>query len=149
MAQIRIVSPIGPILLVAERDRLSAIRIGAPPGEDSPDLLLREAAAQIDAYFAGRLRHFDLPLVPCATERGAALRDALIAIPYGQTMSYGAVARIAGSGPRAIGQACRRNPLPIIVPCHRIVASNGIGNYSAGQGIDTKIWLIGHERMGD
>jgi len=72
-----------------------------------------------------------------------------MAIPPGETISYGALARIAGSSPRAIGQACARNPFPIVVPCHRVVGSGGaIGHYSAGRGIITKSWLLDHERRG-
>ena len=70
-------------------------------------------------------------------------------IPIGETLSYGALARIAGSAPRAIGQACARNPFPIVIPCHRVVGSGGmIGHYSGGKGIATKIWLLDHERRG-
>ena len=73
------------------------------------------------------------------------LRDAIRAIPYGAQRSYGAVARTIDSGPRAIGQACRRNPMPIVIPCHRVTATGGIGFYSGGKGVETKIWLLQHE----
>jgi methylated-DNA-[protein]-cysteine S-methyltransferase len=108
-----------------------------------------EAAAQIAAYMAGRLRSFDLPLAPPKSARGQALRAAMIAIGFGETMSYGALARTAGSSPRAIGQACSRNPFPLIVPCHRILASGGLlGHYSAGNGLAAKAWLLDHENGG-
>jgi methylated-DNA-[protein]-cysteine S-methyltransferase len=141
-------SPIGPIQLIAQGEVLDYVRIGRheePPV--TPDsALLREAAAQMKAYFEGRLTRFDIPLSPLKTLRGAALREALVRVPYGRIATYGEVARSAGSSPRAIGQACRRNPWPIIVPCHRIVAAGNTGNYSAGDGVVTKLWLLAHER---
>jgi methylated-DNA-[protein]-cysteine S-methyltransferase len=84
--------------------------------------LLDEAAAQLADYFAGRRTDFDLPLAPTRSRRGDELRAAIRGIGYGSTLSYGMLARIAQSGPRANGQACARNPLPFIVPCHRVVA---------------------------
>jgi len=98
------------------------------------------------AYFEEGFTDFDLPLAPATTPRGSALRAAIVAIAPGDTLSYGALARITGSAPRAIGQACARNPFPIVVPCHRVVGSGGaIGHYSGGCGIRTKTWLLDHE----
>lgn len=145
MPQRSINTAIGPVLLEAESDALARVRIGQIATEQTHDRLLDEAVAQLEAYFAGRLRCFDLPLAPAASARGQALRDAIVSIPHGATLSYGALARAAASGPRAIGQACRRNPFPLIVPCHRVVASGGLGNYSAGAGVATKQWLLAHE----
>ena len=145
---VHIATPIGAILIEGDDDRLSGIRIvplqslstSAPA---APSKVVMEAAAQLTAYFAGRLTDFDLPLAAAATPRGLALRDAIIAIPYGETVSYGVLARSAGSAPRAIGQACARNPFPIIVPCHRVLGSGGqLGAYSAGEGPVTKRWLL-------
>jgi methylated-DNA-[protein]-cysteine S-methyltransferase len=73
------------------------------------------------------------------------LRAAICTIPHGQTARYGALAAQIGSGARAVGQACARNPIPVIIPCHRVLASNGLGNYSGGGGIRTKQWLLAHE----
>ena len=147
-------SPIGPILIEAGEERLRAISIlpgeapsgiGAPP----PGSIAAEAAGQLAAYFDRRLERCDLPLLPAASPRGAALREAIQDIPIGETISYGALARIARSAPRAIGQACARNPFPILIPCHRVIGSGGtIGHYSAGRGITTKTWLLDHERRG-
>ncbi|ATE67074.1 methylated-DNA--[protein]-cysteine S-methyltransferase [Rhizorhabdus dicambivorans] len=145
-------SPIGPILIAADDAMLHAVSIlsGAVPdglGAPPPGSPAAEAAAQLAAYFDGTLERFSLPLAPAASPRGQALRDAMAAIPIGETLSYGALARIAGSAPRAIGQACARNPFPIVIPCHRVVGSGGtIGHYSGGRGIITKTWLLDHER---
>lgn len=147
-----IVSPIGPIHIGASETAVSQIRIGGShldPAREST-ALLREAVDQLTAWFAGRLVTFDLPLAPLTTPRGEAHRAAIRAIPCGETASYGALARQLGSSPRAVGQACRRNPLPIIIPCHRVVGAGGaIGHFSAGEGVKTKLWLLQHEgRMG-
>lgn len=143
-----VASPIGAIAISASADAIEDIRLfGTDAALDHADHpLLDEAAKQIDAYFAGRLTVFDLPLAPCSTPRGEELRAAISAIPYGETQSYGELARRAESGPRAIGQACRRNPLPLVVPCHRVIAAGGsIGYYSGGGGIRTKAALLNHE----
>ena len=152
MAKAIIDSPLGTIIITADGDRLLAVNIPGhgPPAElPAPGSVEAEAAAQITAYFAGRLQQFDLPLMPSMSARGQALRAAIVAIRFGQTLSYGALARIAASGARAIGQACSRNPFPIVVPCHRVLASGDkLGHYSAGQGLATKAWLLDHENGG-
>ena len=141
-------SPVGAIFLEGDGERLTSVRIApeVEPVRSAPGTLLAEAERQIAAYFAGGLTDFDLPLAPASTARGEELRQAMCAIPHGATASYGELARRADSGPRAIGQACRRNPLPIIVPCHRVIGAGGaIGYYSGGAGITTKAWLLNHE----
>ena len=151
MSTITITSPVGPITIEAYADRLRAVRmhgLGMHSGPDADDSnpLLAEAARQIAAWFAHGLTQFDLPLADPRSPRGAELRAGIAAIPYGTTASYGEVARQLGSGPRAIGQACRRNPFPIIIPCHRVIgAGQSIGYYSGGDGLATKRWLIEHE----
>lgn len=145
-----IATPIGPMRIDAAGDVLTDIRIGVAEGATDADPLLDEAAAQLTAYFAGRLTTFDLPLAPSTTERGSALRTAICSLGYGRTLSYGELAARTGSSARAIGQACARNPLPIIVPCHRVLAAGGaLGPYSGGDGPLTKIWLLRHERAED
>lgn len=149
-------SPMGPILIQADDQVLHGIRILS--GEEAVPTAAAErpttgpaaeAIRQLRAYFDDGHADFDLPLAPAASPRGAALRAAIVAIQAGNTLSYGALARIAASSPRAIGQACARNPFPIVVPCHRVVGSGGaIGHYSAGRGIITKTWLLDHERRG-
>jgi methylated-DNA-[protein]-cysteine S-methyltransferase len=112
-------------------------------GNGSP--LLDEAARQLAAYFAGTSKRFDLPLAPAGSAFEKSVWAAMVAIPYGQTRSYGEVAHELDSGPRAVGRACGRNPIPIIIPCHRILARGGLGGYSGGVGLPTKEWLLGRE----
>lgn len=144
-----IASPIGTISISASAEALESIDwLGdaAAPEATTDHPLLAEAARQLTAYFEGRLTDFNLPLAPKPTLRGNELRAAIIAIPYGETASYGEIARRAESGPRAIGQACQTNPLPIVVPCHRVIAAGGkIGYYSGGKGVSTKRQLLNLE----
>jgi len=106
-----------------------------PFGFSQSSPLLDEAFGQLDAWFAGRLREFSLPLVEPRTAFERRVRQAMLRIPYGATASYGELAAAIGSlgAARAVGTACARNPLPIIVPCHRVVAVGGrIGGYRGG-----------------
>lgn len=141
-----IATPIGPVAIELEQGALARVTIGGAVSRGTSALAI-EALRQLEAWFAGERRDFDLPLVPVRTPRGAELRAGLVAVGYGETLSYGALARRLGSSARAIGQLCARNPLPIIVPCHRVLGANGVlGHYSAGEGGATKAWLIAHER---
>lgn len=143
-----IATPIGPMKIEGDACSVLRVTIGAegPPamGATAP---VRAAEEQLLAYFAGDLKTFDLPLAPVTSPRGRVLRDGLVALGYGETASYGELARRLQSGPRAIGQLCARNPLPVIIPCHRVTAAGGaLGSYSAGDGPATKQWLLDHEQ---
>lgn len=143
-----IATPIGMIRVEGDEAMLTAIRIG---GESTPAkgsaASVRRATEQLEQWFAKEREDFDLPLEPVGTARGEELRAGLIAVGYGETLSYGALARLLESSPRAIGQLCARNPFPIVVPCHRVLAEGGrLGNYSGGDGPKTKSWLLEHER---
>lgn len=139
-----IATPIGWITITGDDivARIAIERDGVARAGSTP--AVRAAVEQLQAYFAGERMTFDLPLAPTRTPRGAVLRAAISAVAAGAPQTYGAVAAQIGSSARAIGQACRNNPLPIIVPCHRIVG--GTGHYSAGDGIATKNWLLAHEQ---
>ena len=143
-----IATPIGPIRIEGDNEALIRIQLGAEgPAQRGATAAVREAAEQIKSYFTGDLKDFDLQLPSIKSPRGRVLRDGLIALPYGETASYGELARRLDSGPRAIGQLCARNPFPIVVPCHRVVGAGGaLGSYSAGDGPATKQWLLDHER---
>jgi len=118
-------TPLGTLWLDGTEQALTGLSRSGVPGPDSP--LLREAAAQLRAYFAGRLRRFDLPLAP----RGTAFRESvwrlLAEIPYGETVTYGQLAAALGrpGSARAAGAACGANPLPVLLPCHRVVGAGG------------------------
>jgi methylated-DNA-[protein]-cysteine S-methyltransferase len=140
-----VTGPLGPITIRERDGAIAAIDLRAE-ARQSPTPLLRHAAAQLAEYFAGTRTEFDLPLAPPRSSFQQSIRTAMLEIPYGETRSYGDLAAQLGSAPRAIGQACGGNPIPIIVPCHRVLAAGGrIGGYSAGEGLATKRWLLGHE----
>ncbi len=139
-------TPIGWITVTAVGNVLTRISIGERASARGDSQLVQAAIDQLAAWFAGDRHDFALPLAAPASPRGAALRTGLLAVAYGDTLSYGALARRLGSSPRAIGQLCARNPFPIIVPCHRVLTADGaLGHYSAGAGPETKAWLIAHE----
>jgi methylated-DNA-[protein]-cysteine S-methyltransferase len=102
-------------------------------GDDAPPVL-KETATQLEEYLAGERTEFDVPMELDGTDFQRSVWQELRRIPYGETISYGELARRVGrpNGPRAVGQANGRNPIPIIVPCHRVLASNGIGGYGGG-----------------
>ncbi|MBC7986007.1 MAG: methylated-DNA--[protein]-cysteine S-methyltransferase [Sphingomonadaceae bacterium] len=144
-------SPVGTVTVTADDHVLRSITISVSPpvsaaGSKATHPLLAEAERQLRAYFTSKSDSFDLPLAPASTRRGEELRAAIAAIAHGDTASYGELANRHGSGSRAIGQACRRNPFPIVVPCHRVIGAKGaIGHYSGGAGIATKARLLNHE----
>lgn len=141
-------SPLGPLALVAENGALTELRWGRARSEDASNLLAR-AAADLAAYFAGELRDFDLPVAPEGTAHDRKVWRAMQRIPPGETRSYGEIARAIGSGAQAVGNACGRNPIPIVIPCHRIVGAGGaLGGYSGQGGAETKRFLLGLEGAG-
>jgi len=143
-------SSIGTLCLVAEDDRLVGLYLPdrpAPTGPKARSAVLTRTAAQLDEYFAGERRDFDLPLAPSGTEFQTTVWFALAKIPFGETCSYGELARVVGrpSASRAVGAANGANPISIILPCHRVIGSNGtLTGY--GGGLPMKRWLLDHER---
>ena len=132
-------SPIGRLVLESDGDVLIGVwlpnesRHKRRDAEDVPPVL-KETATQLEEYFAGERTDFDLQMELDGTRFQREVWTELTRIPYGETISYGELARRVGrpNGPRAVGQANGRNPIPIIVPCHRVLASNGIGGYGGG-----------------
>jgi len=148
MARAVVDTPIGPIGLVASDSGLQAVLFEGhrirPEGR-SP--VLADAAGQLDAYFDGELVTFDLPLELHGSEFQRRCWLALATIPYGQTVSYGEQARRLGLGndaARAVGAANGRNPLPIVLPCHRVIGADG-SLTGFGGGLDVKRFLLEHE----
>jgi methylated-DNA-[protein]-cysteine S-methyltransferase len=143
-----IATPLGTIRIEGDEAQITRVSIAEDFGVRSGNALaVRQAADQLGQWFAGELRDFTVTMTPTATPRGEELRAGLIAVGYGDTLSYGGLARQLGSSPRAIGQLCARNPFPILVPCHRVLGSGGaLGHYSGGEGPKTKSWLLEHER---
>lgn len=143
MIRAGLVGPFGPVALV-ERDGLLVGLEWRVPEVVGDSALLAEGLAQLGAYFAGRLTRFDLPLDWGAGLNGA-VRRAMAGIPFGETRTYGQIAKAVGAAPQAVGQACGANPLPIIIPCHRVTGTDWFGGFSAPGGVETKAALLRHE----
>jgi methylated-DNA-[protein]-cysteine S-methyltransferase len=150
----RMDSPIGRIEIVGNGEAIVSLSIeheGTLPHDDAPeqtDAVLDRAVAQLDEYFAGHRRDFDLPLSLAGTAFQLAVWEQLVDLEFGEVVSYGELGMGTGrpTAGRAVGGAVGANPIPIIVPCHRVLGSNGmITGYSGGDGIPTKSWLLEHE----
>jgi methylated-DNA-[protein]-cysteine S-methyltransferase len=161
-------TPIGPLTLVASPSGLRAVlwsvddatRVPGVALDETParsdkaaarseEVIIDQAAEELDEYFEGARRSFDVPLDPVGTAFQRRAWAALRTIPYGETVTYGEQAERLGDRrkARAVGAANGRNPISIIVPCHRVVGSNGSLTGFAG-GLDVKAWLLDHERFG-
>ena len=145
-ASLTLDTEIGPLTVTELDGAIAALDWGTQALAPTKTPLLAEASRQVKAYLAGRLRSFDLPLAPAGSPFQRRVFEATRAIPYGTVMSYGDLARAVDSAPRAIGGACGANPLPLPVPCHRVVASDRrLGGYSGHGGLATKRFLLGLE----
>lgn len=146
MPILNVPSAVGPLTLVEQDGALVRLGWGDTPddlvgGTRTP--LLAEAAQQIAAYFDGTLTDFDLPLAPPGSDYQKRVWRAMNEIPYGETWTYGELAKRADTVPRAVGGACGANPIPVILPCHRVVAANGrAGGFSGKGGLKTKSALL-------
>ncbi len=150
----RVESPIGRLELTSDGKAITSLTIereGRLPHDafpESSNRVLDRAARQLDEYFAGRRRSFSLPLAARGTPFQHAIWDQLSALEWGEVTTYGELGLGTGraTAGRAVGGAIGANPIPIIVPCHRVLGSDGrVTGYSGGNGIPTKLWLLEHE----
>ena len=142
MPSITVVSPVGVLSIVEKDGAIVAVRWGRARQDEFTPLLMN-AARQISEYFAGTRRDFDLPLRPAGSPFEHSVWAAMSRIPYGQTRSYGEIAAEVEGLPQAVGGACGSNPIPIIIPCHRVLAAQGrLGGYSGEGGAKTKTALL-------
>lgn len=136
-------TPVGRLVAHETEGAVTRITWADAPGAAVASALLIAARDQIDAYFTRRRTTFDLPLRPDGTPFQLAVWRQLCAIPYGETRTYGDLARALESSPRAVGRACGENPIPIVIPCHRVLAAGGrTGGFSGGNGVATKHQLL-------
>lgn len=137
-------SPVGRLTLAEERGQLTEVRFGEEAdGQMQNTPLLIEARRQLEAYFRGALRAFDLPLAPAGTPFQQKVWRALLTIPYGETRAYGQIAQAVGQpgAARAVGMANHANPIPLIIPCHRVIGADGrLTGY--GGGLNVKKFLL-------
>jgi len=134
-------SPVGPLTIWGGPTGITKLDWEEHEGGDASGDLIA-ARDQLEAYFAGTRMAFDLRLTP----RGSAFQQdfyaALCAIPYGETRTYGDLAKDLNVSPQAIGQACGANPIPILIPCHRVLGANGLGGFSGAGGVEAKVALL-------
>jgi methylated-DNA-[protein]-cysteine S-methyltransferase len=150
----RMESPIGRLEIVGNGEAITSLSIerdGALPYDEYPeqtDAILDRAVAQLEEYFSGHRHDFDLPVSLAGTAFQLAVWEQLVDLEFGEVVSYGELGLATGrpTAGRAVGGAVGANPIPIIVPCHRVLGSDGrITGYSGGEGIPTKAWLLDHE----
>jgi methylated-DNA-[protein]-cysteine S-methyltransferase len=142
MPQLSLNTPLGEITLSEENGAIVSLDWGRGRDQAATPLLLR-ARARLQDYFDGLTTEFDLPLAPAGTSFRRSVWEAMRRIPLGETRTYAALARETGSVARAVGQACGDNPIPILIPCHRVVGADGaLGGYSGAEGPATKRWLL-------
>jgi len=146
MPHLSLQSPIGALTVFEDDGAIVSLDWGTVPDGAAPGGetgLLRAAREQLAAYFRRELEIFDLPLAPPGSEFQRAVCRAMSGIPYGALRTYGEIAAAIGSAPRAVGGACGRNPIPVIIPCHRVVGANGaMTGYSGAGGLETKRALL-------
>lgn len=149
MKQLQFATPLGSLVATASTKGIESVLFQAPTDapDHSNDMLLLDCKAQFDAYFKGTLQQFDLPLAAIGTEFQHAVWQQLSRIPFAQLRSYSDIAHALNNpkAVRAVGAANGRNPLTIIVPCHRVIGANGTLTGYAG-GLERKDWLLKHEQ---
>ena len=146
MSQISMHAPIGDLTISAEDNVVVSLDWGWAQ-EQNTNTLLQNAKSQLNDYFDGLRKNFDLPLEPPGTKFQQRVWSMMEQIPYGKTITYGEIAKALGSSARAVGMACGANPLPVIIPCHRVVAANNMGGYSGDGGVETKRALLHLEQV--
>ena len=145
MPQLSLHTPLGEVTISEDGGAIVALDWGRGRDQEATPLL-REACDQLQEYFDGKRMSFNLPLAPEGSNFQKRVWAALCAIPPGETRSYADIARTIGSGPRAVGGANGANPIPLFIPCHRVIAADGsLGGYSGGDGPATKRYLLDHE----
>lgn len=146
-------APFGRLGIVLAGEALAAVDFlpGKTPLAAPRSAAARRVCRQLAAYLRDPRQRFDLPLAPAGSRFQQRVWQRLRRIPPGQVLTYGALARSLKSAPRAVGGACRANPVPIVIPCHRVCAASGLGGYMgrrAGRALAIKRWLLAHERRG-
>lgn len=141
MPQLSLHTPLGDLTISEEQGAIVAVDWGWGRDQDET-ALLRAARDQLDEYFDGQRTRFDLKLAPQGTAYRRLVWAALCDIPPGQTRTYADIARAVGGSARSVGQANGANPIPVLIPCHRVVAAGGLGGYSGGDGLPTKRYLL-------
>ncbi|MDA8584794.1 methylated-DNA--[protein]-cysteine S-methyltransferase [Rhodobacteraceae bacterium] len=133
-------SPLGPLTLTEKDGAITHLDWGGDATDETE--LLRNATEQLNQYFEGKRTEFTLPLAPKATPSQQRFLDALSVIPFGDTKTYGEMAKTLGISAQAAGQSCGNNPIAILIPCHRVTGTGNLGGFSAPDGIEKKVALL-------
>jgi methylated-DNA-[protein]-cysteine S-methyltransferase len=149
--QAKLIAPFGVLGIVCNEDTLTGVQfLAADTVAQAPQSrYAKEVCKQLAAYFEDADFHFSLPIKFAGTAHQNKVWQAMCAIPRGQTRQYGDLARELASSPRAVGQACGANPIPIVIPCHRVVSKTGMGGFAHqrdGYELGIKRWLLAHEQ---
>ena len=139
-------TPVGPLAITVRKG--AVVRVEWAEALPPCDALSDEIAAQVTAYFAGQRTGFDVPLAPEVTAPVKKVLDQMLLIPFGETRTYGQIAKATGLSAQAVGQACGANPVPVLIPCHRVLGTGSLGGYSGAGGVETKVALLKLEGAG-
>ena len=143
-------TPIGPITLIAQGDKIVRVELGKTARAEGSSKVLTEAKKQLADYFSGKLERFSVPVEATGTEFQKSVWKEIAKIGFGRKLSYGEIAAKIGNpaASRAVGAAVGSNPTPLLVGCHRVLGSTGkITGFTGGKGIKTKAWLLDHEQI--
>ncbi|SLN50137.1 methylated-DNA--[protein]-cysteine S-methyltransferase [Pseudooctadecabacter jejudonensis] len=146
MPKLTVDTQFGPLTLIEADGAIVGLDWDGACADDTP--LLQKAAAQLRAYDQGTLSQFDLPLAVRGSDFQKSVCAQMLAIPFGQTVTYGAIASTLGVPAQAVGVACGGNPIPVIIPCHRVMGAKGLTGFSGKGGVETKVALLRHEGAG-
>jgi methylated-DNA-[protein]-cysteine S-methyltransferase len=142
MTAVSFESPLGWVTITEQDGCISRLNWGGAHETGVATPLLDEAREQLTAYFERRLQRFDLPLSCPSTPFQHGVLEAMFSIPYGETKTYGDIADYVQGSPQAVGRACGANPIPILIPCHRVVGASGLGGFSGHGGVESKVFLL-------
>ena len=146
MPSLTIPTQFGPLTLWEDDGAIVRLDWDGDATDETP--LLREAAQQLRAYDAGTLQAFDLPLRVAGSDFQRDVCAQMSAIPFGETVTYGDISKALGVPAQAVGSACGGNPIPVIIPCHRVMGAKGLTGFSGKGGVETKVALLRHEGAG-
>ena len=144
MKQASLSTPFGDLIVTEKDGAITALGWGLAAGQDRSEVL-DTALRQINEYATGQRQHFDLPLRVTGSDFQRAVCAAIAAVPFGHTRTYGEIARDLGVPAQAVGGACGGNPIPILIPCHRVMGAKGLTGFSGAGGVETKVALLRHE----
>ena len=146
MYSLTVQTQFGPLTLWEDSGAIVRLDWDGNASDETP--LLTRAAVQLKAYDAGKLQKFDVPLRVAGSDFQRAVCVRMSVIPFGEMVTYGQIAKDVGASAQAVGSACGGNPIPIIIPCHRVMGANGLTGFSGEGGVETKVALLRHEGAG-